>query len=182
MLAPELRRNISFAQHNLVTDGSFNEFHLVVCRNVLIYFNRTLQDRVHRLLYQSLVRFGFLGLGTKETVRFTPHEAALRGASPSASTARWREMARPPEAPVTADAGPEPRPARTGDDRVNILLVDDRPDKLLALESILADLGQNMVRAYLRTRGPARPAAAGLRGHPARREHADAWTASRPRT
>jgi chemotaxis protein methyltransferase CheR len=74
VLDPELRRNIVFAQHNLATDGSFNDFHLVVCRNVLIYFNRTLQDRVHRLLYDSLVRFGFLGLGLKETMRFTPHE------------------------------------------------------------------------------------------------------------
>ncbi len=70
-----MRRNIVFAQHNLATDGSFNDFHLVVCRNVLIYFNRALQDRVHRLLYDSLVRFGFLGLGLKETTRFTPHEA-----------------------------------------------------------------------------------------------------------
>jgi chemotaxis protein methyltransferase CheR len=75
VLDPELRRNIVFAQHNLATDGSFNDFHLVVCRNVLIYFNRVLQDRVHRLLYDSLVRFGFLGLGLKETTRFTPHEA-----------------------------------------------------------------------------------------------------------
>ena len=75
VLAPELRRNVVFAQHNLATDRSFNDFHLIVCRNVLIYFNRTLQDRVHRLLYESLIRFGFLGLGTKETVRFTPHEA-----------------------------------------------------------------------------------------------------------
>ena len=75
VLDPELRRNISFAHHNLATDGSFNEFHLIVCRNVLIYFNRNLQDRVHRLLYQSLIRFGFLGLGSKETARFTPHEA-----------------------------------------------------------------------------------------------------------
>jgi len=75
VLDPELRRNIVFAQHNLATDGSFNDFHLVVCRNVLIYFNRALQDRVHRLLYDSLVRFGFLGLGLKETARFTPHEA-----------------------------------------------------------------------------------------------------------
>jgi chemotaxis protein methyltransferase CheR len=74
-LAPELRRNIVFAQHNLATDGSLNEFHLIVCRNVLIYFNRSLQERVHRLLYGSLIRFGFLGLGSKETVRFTPHEA-----------------------------------------------------------------------------------------------------------
>jgi chemotaxis protein methyltransferase CheR len=75
VLDPELRKNIVFAQHNLATDGSFNEFHLIVCRNVLIYFNRTLQDRVHRLLYESLIRFGFLGLGLKETARFTPHEA-----------------------------------------------------------------------------------------------------------
>lgn len=75
VLDPELRRNIVFAQHNLATDGSFNDFHLVVCRNVLIYFNRALQDRVHRLLYDSLVRLGFLGLGLKETTRFTPHEA-----------------------------------------------------------------------------------------------------------
>jgi chemotaxis protein methyltransferase CheR len=75
VLDPALRRNISFAQHNLATDGSFNEFHLVICRNVLIYFNRSLQERVHRLLYQSLIRFGFLGLGLKETARFTPHEA-----------------------------------------------------------------------------------------------------------
>jgi chemotaxis protein methyltransferase CheR len=75
VLAPELRRNVVFAQHNLATDGSFNEFHLIMCRNVLIYFNRSLQERVHRLLYGSLIRFGFLGLGSKETVRFTPHEA-----------------------------------------------------------------------------------------------------------
>ena len=75
VLEPELRRNVVFAQHNLATDGSFNEFNLIVCRNVMIYFNRRLQERVHRLLYGSLVQFGFLGLGSKETVRFTPHEA-----------------------------------------------------------------------------------------------------------
>jgi chemotaxis protein methyltransferase CheR len=75
VLDPELRRNIVFAQHNLATDGSFNDFNLIVCRNVLIYFNHTLQDRVHRLFYQSLIRFGFLGLGSKETARFTPHES-----------------------------------------------------------------------------------------------------------
>jgi chemotaxis protein methyltransferase CheR len=75
VLDPELRRNVVFAQHNLATDGSFNEFNLIVCRNVLIYFNRRLQERVHRLLHGSLVQFGFLGLGSRETVRFTPHEA-----------------------------------------------------------------------------------------------------------
>jgi chemotaxis protein methyltransferase CheR len=74
VLRPTLRRNIVFAQHNLVTDHSFNEFNVVLCRNVLIYFNRPLQERVHGLLYQSLGRFGFLGLGARENVRFTPHE------------------------------------------------------------------------------------------------------------
>jgi chemotaxis protein methyltransferase CheR len=67
-----------FAHHNLATDRSFNEFNLLLCRNVLIYFNRTLQDRVHRLLYQSQVRFGFLALGAKETVQFSPHEDAYQ--------------------------------------------------------------------------------------------------------
>ena len=76
VLHPSLRRNIVFAQHNLVTDGSFNEFNVVLCRNVLIYFNRDLQDRVHRLFYQSLVRLGFLALGSKETVRFSAHQTA----------------------------------------------------------------------------------------------------------
>jgi chemotaxis protein methyltransferase CheR len=73
-LDPTLRAHVVFAQHNLVTDRSFNEFNLVLCRNVLIYFNRQLQERVHRLLYQSLGRLGFLGLGARETVQFTPHE------------------------------------------------------------------------------------------------------------
>jgi len=76
ILHPSLRRNINFAQHNLVTDRSFNEFNVVFCRNVLIYFNRQLQDRVHRLFYQSLVRFGFLALGAKETVQFTAHQSS----------------------------------------------------------------------------------------------------------
>jgi chemotaxis protein methyltransferase CheR len=76
ILHASLRRNINFAQHNLVTDRSFNEFNVVFCRNVLIYFNRPLQDRVHRLFYQSLVRFGFLALGSKETVQFTAHQSS----------------------------------------------------------------------------------------------------------
>jgi chemotaxis protein methyltransferase CheR len=71
---PALRRNVVFAEHNLVTDRSFNEFNVVICRNVMIYFNRPLQERVHALLYHSLVRRGFLGLGDRETIRFTPFE------------------------------------------------------------------------------------------------------------
>jgi chemotaxis protein methyltransferase CheR len=72
--APELMRNIVFAQHNLVSDGSFNEFHGILCRNVLIYFGNSLQRRVHTLFHDSLVNFGVLGLGHKETIRFTPLE------------------------------------------------------------------------------------------------------------
>jgi chemotaxis protein methyltransferase CheR len=71
-----LRENMVFAAHNLAVDGSFNEFHAVVCRNVMIYFNRALQDRVHKLLYESLANFGVLGVGRKESLRFTPHESA----------------------------------------------------------------------------------------------------------
>jgi chemotaxis protein methyltransferase CheR len=69
-----LKRNITFAQHNLATDGAFNEFNVVLCRNVLIYFNKSLQDRVHKLLYDSLAMFGVLGLGKKETIKFTSHQ------------------------------------------------------------------------------------------------------------
>jgi chemotaxis protein methyltransferase CheR len=68
-----LRDNILFSQHNLATDGSFNEFNLICCRNVLIYFDRTLQQRVHELFYNSLCTFGILGLGKQETIRFTAH-------------------------------------------------------------------------------------------------------------
>lgn len=64
---------VVFAQHNLVSDSRFNEFHLVVCRNVLIYFGRDLQEQVHGLFYDSLVRFGMLALGDKESIRFTAH-------------------------------------------------------------------------------------------------------------
>jgi len=69
-----LQANIVFSQHNLATDRCFNEFNVILCRNVVIYFNRTLQDRVHRLLYESLATFGILGLGRSENLRFTPHE------------------------------------------------------------------------------------------------------------
>jgi chemotaxis protein methyltransferase CheR len=66
--------NVVFAQHNLVSDSSFNEFQVIVCRNVMIYFDRTLQNRVHELFYESLVRLGVLGLGHKETIHFSPVE------------------------------------------------------------------------------------------------------------
>jgi chemotaxis protein methyltransferase CheR len=74
MLRPSLQQNIVFSQHNLVSDGGFNEFNVVLCRNVMIYFNRSLQERTHTLLHTSLSMFGVLGLGARETLRFLPHE------------------------------------------------------------------------------------------------------------
>jgi chemotaxis protein methyltransferase CheR len=66
--------NVVFAQHNLVSDRSFNEFNVIVCRNVMIYFDRRLQERVHSLFYESLVTFGVLGLGHRESIRQSPYE------------------------------------------------------------------------------------------------------------
>lgn len=71
---PALKTNVVFAEHNLATDGSFNEFHVILCRNVMIYFNRALQDRVHELIYGSLSTFGVLGLGNKETLKTMSRE------------------------------------------------------------------------------------------------------------
>jgi chemotaxis protein methyltransferase CheR len=65
----DIRKNIVFAQHNLVTDSTFNEFDLILCRNVLIYFNRELQERVVELLSKSLRPGGVLILGDKESLR-----------------------------------------------------------------------------------------------------------------
>jgi chemotaxis protein methyltransferase CheR len=66
-----LKQNIVFAPHNLAVDKSFNEFQLIICRNVLIYFNQNLQNRVINLFYESLCPFGFLGLGNKESLLFS---------------------------------------------------------------------------------------------------------------
>lgn len=74
LFSPALTRNVVFAQHNLVTDRSFSEFHVIFCRNVLIYFDRNLQDEVHSLFYESLVMFGTLGLGSKESLRLSKYE------------------------------------------------------------------------------------------------------------
>jgi chemotaxis protein methyltransferase CheR len=66
-----LRQNVVFSPHNLAVDKSFNEFQLIICRNVMIYFNQQLQNRVIDLFYQSLCPFGFLGLGNKESLLFS---------------------------------------------------------------------------------------------------------------
>lgn len=71
-LKDELRSKIIFSSHNLVTDNSFNEFQLILCRNVIIYFDRPLQNKVFRLFDNSLEKFGYLALGTKESLDFSP--------------------------------------------------------------------------------------------------------------
>jgi len=74
LFSPSLTKNVVFSQHNLVTDRSFSEFNVILCRNVLIYFDKTLQARVLTLFYDSLATFGILALGSKESLRFSPYE------------------------------------------------------------------------------------------------------------
>jgi chemotaxis protein methyltransferase CheR len=71
LIEKSLRQGIVFAVHNLTTDRSFNEFQLILCRNVLIYFNQNLQSRVIDLFYESLCPFGILALGNKESLLFS---------------------------------------------------------------------------------------------------------------
>lgn len=78
VLRKDLSKDIVWAQHNLVSDASFNEFNLIFCRNVLIYFNARLQEHVHRLIYHSLAEGGVLALGRQEGLPLTPHESNYR--------------------------------------------------------------------------------------------------------
>jgi chemotaxis protein methyltransferase CheR len=73
----QLKEHLVFADHSLATDSVFSEVHLVSCRNVLIYFNRKLQDRAVGLFREALVHRGFLGLGTQETLQFGAHAEAF---------------------------------------------------------------------------------------------------------
>ena len=75
ILEKSLKTNITFAEHNLTTDGVFGEMDMIVCRNVLIYFNRELQDHVLRLFANSLAPGGVLCLGSKESIAFSAHHA-----------------------------------------------------------------------------------------------------------
>jgi chemotaxis protein methyltransferase CheR len=75
VIDPALKRHIVFSQHNLATDGSFNEFQVIICRDLLASFNRTLKDRVDKLTYDSLCRLGVLALGAGESMESMPHEA-----------------------------------------------------------------------------------------------------------
>ena len=82
LFSPSLTRNVVFSQHNLVTDRSFSEFNVIFCRNVLIYFDRDLQNRVHALFYESLAMFGILALGSKESLRFSQYESSYERLHP----------------------------------------------------------------------------------------------------
>jgi chemotaxis protein methyltransferase CheR len=72
IMAHSLKKNIVWAEHNLVTDSDFAEVQMVICRNVLIYFDQMLQERVHRLFHRSLVNGGILCLGSRESLEHGP--------------------------------------------------------------------------------------------------------------
>jgi chemotaxis protein methyltransferase CheR len=74
---PMLKRNVVFSDHSLATDNVFGEMQLVSCRNVLIYFNRELQERALGLFREALCRRGFLGIGQRETLRFSVHASSF---------------------------------------------------------------------------------------------------------
>ena len=88
-LDTSLSKRIVYATHNLATDSSFNEFQLIICRNVLIYFNQFLQDRVFRLFDDSLEGLGFIGLGSKESIRFSSVAASYHQIHPNEKI--WRK-------------------------------------------------------------------------------------------
>lgn len=74
---PFLKEKIIFCSHNLVSDGVFNKFDIILCRNVLIYFNKELQNKVLETFYNSLNPFGFLALGSKENILQSPIETQM---------------------------------------------------------------------------------------------------------
>lgn len=87
----ELRNKIIFSTHNLVTDSGFNQFDLIVCRNVMIYFNKQLQDQILQTFYNSLSNHGFLALGSKETLMFSSIEKNMD--TYNSQFRIWRKMA-----------------------------------------------------------------------------------------
>jgi chemotaxis protein methyltransferase CheR len=83
-----LGENVVWAQHNLAQESGFNEFQVIFCRNVLIYFDKELQNKVQRLFYESLTRFGTLCLGSKESMRFSAYEDSYEVVDPEAKIFR----------------------------------------------------------------------------------------------
>lgn len=82
IIKSSLKKNIVFADHNLASDGVFGEMNLIFCRNVLIYFNKALQNRVFKLFYESLADDGFLCLGAKESIRYSSYSDAFADVAP----------------------------------------------------------------------------------------------------
>jgi chemotaxis protein methyltransferase CheR len=78
LMHDDLKSKIIFSTHNLVSDCAFNQFDLIVCRNVLIYFNKSLQDNVLQMFYSSLTENGILAIGSKETLMFSPIESKMQ--------------------------------------------------------------------------------------------------------
>jgi chemotaxis protein methyltransferase CheR len=78
LMNDDLKSKIIFSTHNLVSDSAFNQFDLIVCRNVLIYFNKSLQDNVLQMFYSSLTENGILAIGSKETLMFSPIESKMQ--------------------------------------------------------------------------------------------------------
>jgi chemotaxis protein methyltransferase CheR len=92
---PSLRENVTFSDHSLATDSVFSEIQLVLCRNVLIYFNRPLQDRALGLFHESLSHRGFMALGGKESIQFSGYATHFEVLDKSARIFRKRQMAPP---------------------------------------------------------------------------------------
>lgn len=87
----DLSRKMIFSMHNLVSDRSFNEFQLILCRNVLIYFDKDLQVKVFKLFEESLENLGYLALGSKETLRFSTVSSQFKAVDPREKI--WRKVA-----------------------------------------------------------------------------------------
>ena len=100
VMAQALKKNLTFANHSLVTDGVFGEMHLVMCRNVLIYFNKELQSRALGLFRDSLIRGGFLCLGSKESLMLSDVQDAFQ-----ALDGKWRVYRRVDEGTQNAELG-----------------------------------------------------------------------------
>jgi chemotaxis protein methyltransferase CheR len=90
---PTLRTNVTFSDHSLATDSVFSETQLVLCRNVLIYFNKPLQDRALGLFHESLSHRGFLGLGSKESIDFSSYAAHFEALDKAARIFRKLKVA-----------------------------------------------------------------------------------------
>ena len=78
LINEDLKSKVIFSTHNLVSDNAFNQFDLIICRNVLIYFNKSLQDNVLQMFYSSLTENGILAIGSKETLMFSPIESKMQ--------------------------------------------------------------------------------------------------------